>query len=305
MRIRRLLSLAALSLLWACDKATLVAPGGAVLTLTASPTDITLTGASTLTVVARRENGNPVNPGTEVRFSTTLGTLDQEVVETDSAGVATAVLRGDGRVGDAVVRARSGAAESPEVTVTIGRLAGAVSLQANPSSVPETGGVITLLVLVRDSRGQPVANVPVNFRTEVGPLQSGGAFRNTNSQGQQTDRLTVAEADLLLISGDSFAVSVEASGTGGTVQRADGDITILRAPEADFTFTVTARTVVFEDTSLRRPTSWEWTFGDGQRSSAQNPTHTYSADGDFVVTLTATNSIGSNSISQVVVIDTN
>ncbi|MEX1192125.1 MAG: PKD domain-containing protein [Brumimicrobium sp.] len=34
------------------------------------------------------------------------------------------------------------------------------------------------------------------------------------------------------------------------------------------------------------PTSWAWSFGDGNTSNSQNPTHTYSTSGDFDVSLT-------------------
>lgn len=36
-------------------------------------------------------------------------------------------------------------------------------------------------------------------------------------------------------------------------------------------------------------TGWSWNFGDGSTSSTQNPNHTYSAAGTYVVTLTVTN----------------
>jgi len=38
--------------------------------------------------------------------------------------------------------------------------------------------------------------------------------------------------------------------------------------------------------------SWNWTFGDGSSSTAQNPSHTYTTVGTFYPTLFATNSLG-------------
>ncbi len=38
--------------------------------------------------------------------------------------------------------------------------------------------------------------------------------------------------------------------------------------------------------------AWEWNFGDGTSSSEQNPTHRYSADGSYNVTLTVTDTDG-------------
>ncbi len=43
--------------------------------------------------------------------------------------------------------------------------------------------------------------------------------------------------------------------------------------------------VVFTDESTEFPSSWVWTFGDGSVSTAQNPTHTYTAPGTYDVEL--------------------
>lgn len=55
-------------------------------------------------------------------------------------------------------------------------------------------------------------------------------------------------------------------------------------------------TVAFTDTSINAPTSWAWTFGDGATSTTQNPTHTYAVKGVYTVTLTVTNTAGSNTL---------
>jgi PKD repeat protein len=48
------------------------------------------------------------------------------------------------------------------------------------------------------------------------------------------------------------------------------------------------------------PISYEWDFGDGATSTLESPEHTYSTEGQYTVWLTATNSLGSDSYSQVV-----
>ena len=45
--------------------------------------------------------------------------------------------------------------------------------------------------------------------------------------------------------------------------------------------------------------SWNWNFGDGGTATSGCPAHTYSAAGNYTVTLTATNSGGSNTITKV------
>ncbi|MCP4149496.1 MAG: PKD domain-containing protein [bacterium] len=55
--------------------------------------------------------------------------------------------------------------------------------------------------------------------------------------------------------------------------------------------------VNFTDTSSNSPTSWSWTFDGGSPSAStdQNPTVTYPALGTYAVTLTVSNSVGSDS----------
>ena len=50
-----------------------------------------------------------------------------------------------------------------------------------------------------------------------------------------------------------------------------------------------ALSVTFTDSSTGLPTSWSWAFGDGGTSTAQNPSHTYTAAGSYTVALTAFN----------------
>jgi PKD repeat protein len=53
-------------------------------------------------------------------------------------------------------------------------------------------------------------------------------------------------------------------------------------------------TVNFSDSSTGVITSFAWIFGDGDMSSLQNPSHTYSAAGSYTVSLTVTGPGGSN-----------
>lgn len=60
-------------------------------------------------------------------------------------------------------------------------------------------------------------------------------------------------------------------------------------------------TVQFIDTSANIPTSWDWSFGDGDTTNAtqQNPIHTYQSTGTYTVTLTATYTTGSETKTQI------
>lgn len=58
-------------------------------------------------------------------------------------------------------------------------------------------------------------------------------------------------------------------------------------------------TATFIDQSTNSPTSWYWTFGDGTTSILQNPIHKYLTSGNYTVSLRATNSAGSNTITKI------
>jgi len=47
--------------------------------------------------------------------------------------------------------------------------------------------------------------------------------------------------------------------------------------------------VDYRDLSSGNPVTWVWDFGDGEQSSLQNPSHTYTTKGSYPVTLSATN----------------
>ncbi len=66
-------------------------------------------------------------------------------------------------------------------------------------------------------------------------------------------------------------------------------------PTANFTSSVSDLTVSFTDTSTNTTgtnVAWEWDFDDGNTSTSQNPTHTYSAYGDYDVSLKVTDNNG-------------
>jgi PKD repeat protein len=75
-------------------------------------------------------------------------------------------------------------------------------------------------------------------------------------------------------------------------------------PVADFSANPTSGeaplTVNFTDTSTGPITGWSWTFGDGSTSTAQDPSHDYTAAGDYTVELTVTGPGGSDSTTAVI-----
>ncbi len=74
-------------------------------------------------------------------------------------------------------------------------------------------------------------------------------------------------------------------------------ITVNPRPVSNFSAPVTSKcepplTVNFTDLSTGSPVNWQWDFGDGNTSTVQNPSNTYTSYGSFTVTLITTNSFG-------------
>jgi len=68
--------------------------------------------------------------------------------------------------------------------------------------------------------------------------------------------------------------------------------------KAKFSANITVGTVplsvIFTDQSINNPTSWQWDFGDGGKSTQQNPIHIYNNEGNYTVQLIASNDFGSD-----------
>jgi adhesin/invasin len=226
-----------LALVTGCGKANPVAPSGSTITLSANPAVLSSpTGTSTITAVVRKPNGT-VAAGVDVRFTTTIGTIDV-LKQTDSGGIATATLHGDGRPGTASVNAVvDGGATATALMVPIGGGAKTITLEAVPANIPSGGGTTKLIAIVRDATGQPAAGVAVNFSTNLGTLASKGGFRTTNGSGEAMDTLTIAPSDVT--NQTSLMVTATAAAPDGTLQTATATISLVN-PNAAASITLSA-----------------------------------------------------------------
>jgi PKD repeat protein len=97
-----------------------------------------------------------------------------------------------------------------------------------------------------------------------------------------------------------YSITLTATGPDGSqVKTRHNYITVLISPPiADFSFTpivgFVPLTVTFANESTNSPVSFLWDFGDGATSVEVSPTHIYTEAGIFNVTLTATNTAGSD-----------
>jgi PKD repeat protein len=89
--------------------------------------------------------------------------------------------------------------------------------------------------------------------------------------------------------------------------RADTTFTIEslepNVPTPTFTATSLGLTANFQNTSENTPSSYLWTFGDGDSSIIANPSHEYADTGNYEVCLFVSNSCGSDSSCQIIRID--
>ena len=100
----------------------------------------------------------------------------------------------------------------------------------------------------------------------------------------------------------TYSVTLNVSNSYGSDSETKTDYIIASAsgaaPVANFTADKTSftegETVNFTDQSTNGPTSWSWDFGDGGTSSSENPSYQYNTEGIYSVTLTVTNSYGSD-----------
>lgn len=144
-----------------------------------------------------------------------------------------------------------------------------------------TSGCAPLNVGFTDQSTGPITSWAWNFG-DGGTSTSQNPSHIYNAAGSYTVSLTVTSA------------------TCNDVETKTAYITVSATPTAQFVGTPTSGnsplTVNFTNQSIPQSgtTSWSWNFGDGGTSTAQNPSHQYTAAGTYTVTLTATNACGSD-----------
>jgi hypothetical protein len=170
-------------------------PGPVGLLLFANPSNLSVLGSSQITVIARDAFGFPFSPGVRIRLLSDLGTLEPEVVFTDSQGEAQAVFQAGEQPGIATVTALAGGSEPASTGLIVRDAPTDISLQPNPASVPRgASSQIELTAQVTGSQGLPFQGQVVTFQSELGFFENGNvAFTNTSGTARVTLRLSPSE----------------------------------------------------------------------------------------------------------------
>lgn len=99
---------------------------------------------------------------------------------------------------------------------------------------------------------------------------------------------------------DTYSVTV--TDQNGTAT-ASVTVSANEFPTAGFTASVSGLSATFTNTS-DLATDYSWDFGDGNNSIATDPSHTYTTDGNYDVTLIATNACGSDTTTESITVAT-
>lgn len=186
------------------------------LEISANPSTIPVLSNSTITVLARDDDGFFLGAGERIILTSDLGSVPPEV-ETDSNGRATFRFRAGEEGGTGRVSAFLGNSEEATVDITIRQAVGRLTLQANPLSIQrdDNGVPITLQAFVVNAQGNPQPNVNVTFEAGRGTLSS--VTDLTDNNGIATSTLTVRRSDVSDIPANgTFTVTATAISEGET-----------------------------------------------------------------------------------------
>src|SRR3954447_4170217 len=314
-----------LSLAAACDKVPLVAPSGSVISLFAAANNVPLNGdveivanviengtaqstpatpgtgttpgtpTTGTTSTTSAGAGTPVQNGTLVSFTTTIGRIEPSEARTSNGQVRVRFFPGN-QSGTATITAFSGGASGKLENLKVGSAAAErLIVSASPQTLPAGGGNATIPARVEDVSGAGLPGMPVTFTADNGSLNPVTA--TTDSSGVAPSMLTATNAS----SAGTRSAKVTASAAGKTA-----DVTVSLSPRTGITITApttqvsagqpaTFTVAVGANANIQNVTV---DFGDGRQQSLGAITgsttvqHTYQEAGSYNVRATATDTSG-------------
>ncbi len=193
-----------------------------------------------------------------------------------------------------------------------------MNIQSNKALLTVTLCAVAVLWSCKKGDEQVIPKVSAAYTSTI-DAPTGGVVTFTNTSENATSyawdfgdgNKSTEESPTHTYTKDStYTVKLTATNAGGSDEETKTIIIKLKGTVtetqliANFTYELgTEGAVTFKNTSLNA-TGYAWDFGDGNKSTKESPTHTYTQNGDFDVKLTATNSAGkSDSTTQTVTID--
>ena len=284
----------------ACDKVPLLAPTNTTIRLQASVSVVPTNGTLEITAVVIEQAGTPVQNGTVVTFSSSLGAVDPREARTNNGQVSVRFNAG-AQSGTAKISAFSGGSKSDVLDILVGAAAaGAVSVRADSTVLPTTGGTTEIIATVVDTGGNALRGTPVTFSTTAGQLSQTTAVSNdageartqltTNRAADVTAKVgagaTAPTATVKIETRDVPSVVISVPAVGGVNNTAEvGTPTVFTLEPA-----TGATTNVLRDVQLD--------FGDGTGAGlgaltkSTTVAHVYSRTGAYTVRVTATDVMG-------------
>ena len=286
------IALAAGLLAAGCDKVPLLAPSNTTIRLISNVSVLPTNGTTDITAVVIEAAGTPVQNGTVVTFTSSLGTVDPREART-SNGQVTVRYNSGSQSGTAKVGAFSGGSKSDDLEILVGSAAaGGVSVRANPAIVPSTGGSAEIIATVVDTGGNPLRGAAVTFSTTFGTLSSASAISdsageartqlNTNVEAKVTARVgggTTASTGEVTVQARSVPTVTITAGTNNTGEVGIPVVFTLEPPAAATSNAIREVIVNFGDGTVRNL---------GSLLARTTVAHTYNRAGVYTVTATAT-----------------
>lgn len=305
-----------LSLVSACDKVPLLAPSGSVITLFPAAPSVPLNGQieivatvienGTTTTPTTPGNGagtpgtggttstsspgagTPVQNGTLVSFTTTMGRIEPSEARTQNGQVRVKFIA-SGQSGTATITAFSGGASGKIENLAVGAAAAErLTVTASPQNLGPAGGQAQIAARVEDTSGAGLPGVPVSFNASAGQLSSSTAITDETGTARTTLTTTRESKVTASVAGKTAEVTVALNPRTGITLAGPTNPVSAGLPA---TFTVgVSPTANVRDVTVD--------FGDGSRQSlgaisgSTTVQHSYSTPDTYTVTATATDASG-------------
>ncbi len=141
---------------------------------------------TTITAIVKDSLGHRMD-NESVRFSTTRGTLEEELVVTENGGVAKTELTSSTTPGTALIIAMSFVSDSVEVEFNI-NVPSTIDMSASPTVMLADGQAISVITAIpKDEFGNPMPGLTVLFSTTLGTLSE--TIKVTDTDGIATTNL--------------------------------------------------------------------------------------------------------------------